>query len=719
MRDAAFFGDRWNAWGGETRCNFNNNTNTVVLPPHGLTVSKGAAIFTTTTMQIEREEKADVNLGIYDGDVPHREINQAVSLADKVILFGEQTRLPHFPEDVRLPKLHAADDLVLLFWKVLNKIPDNLRRALIYGPISLTIVRDDALLSFRDYRHHQAVHIGRRRNTIYMPEVLLKQAEETGYDYWAIAEGLIYAGWMLLDYALLVDVLTAHGSGPANTSGRAGRLSEPYLRAYVRTHNRHRRPHPERAKCELEEFIDGYKSAVVHVGALNAFSTEPLEIAREVFDTELEHRWSQSKMERIADIFEYPRMFLFDRDIIHGAARDAALRRGQEIAPASFADVLHDYRDALRFDPAPLMTTFCKGIIPKPRAIFLQQVVELGRRGLHGFFESHRDGEVESLDLVHPLWMYLCSLSSDPAGVFSRVGRCRALGRSGIEDGLERALAGILLRLDKSPFYPEFIDQLIAMGDVARDEALQVIGLHRLRNDDEWATFRMKKQSIVSTACEILDRMDAGSGESTERVLAERRRLHEDEGIAALLADNPHRLTSDPSGVLMYVRSYKRTLAEFGPADPDTNFQLASILIRLDRSAQYHQLVRRIPQLGPPAISALYEVLEQMPDRDDRRAAIVEQARQILGQLLLERQLRSRARARAAAGVARQREEARLEEDSDTGPTAAAANPGAGFVPLSREIDDSNHLQPRAPDGAGGRGGDAPQAGDPDLGETE
>ena len=38
---------------------------------------------------------------------------------------------------------------------------------------------------------------------------------------------------------------------------------------------------------------------------------------------------------------------------------------------------------------------------------------------------------------------------------------------------------------------------------------------------------------------------------------------------------------------------------------------------------------------------------------------------------------------------------------------------------LSREIDDSNHLQPRAPDGAGGRGGDAPQAGDPDLGETE
>ena len=175
------------------------------------------------TMQTDPAEKADVNLGIYDGDVPHPEINEAISLADKVILFGEQTRLPHFPEDERLPKLHAADDLVLLFWKVLNKIPDNLRRALIYGPVSLTLVRDDALLSFRDYRHHQAVHIGRRRCTVYMPEVLLKQAEESGYDYWAIAEGLIYAGWMLLDYMLLVDVLTEHGS--QNRKGGGGSAS--------------------------------------------------------------------------------------------------------------------------------------------------------------------------------------------------------------------------------------------------------------------------------------------------------------------------------------------------------------------------------------------------------------------------------------------------------------------------------------------------------------
>ena len=657
------------------------------------------------TMQTAHEGKTDVNLGIFDGDVPHREINEAISLADKVILFGEQTRLPHFADDARLPKLHAADDLVLLFWKVLNKIPDNLRTALIYGPVSLTLVRDDALLSFRDYRHHQAVHVGRRRRTIYMPEVLLKQAEELGYDYWAIAEGLIYAGWMLLDYLLLVDVLIAYAEDVKGRGGGRARLSEPYFRAYAREHNHHRRSHPEQGQCEVEEFIAGYRSDLIRVGRLNAYSAEPLEIARDLFDAELEHRWSKGKMERIADIFEYPRMFLFDRDIIHGAARQIALARGDDIAPACFAHVLHDYRDALRFDPAPLMTTFCKGIIPKPRAIFLQQVVEMGQRGLSGFFESHRSGDTESLDLVHPLWMYLCSLSSDPAGVFSRFGRCRALGRSGVESGLERALAGILLRLDKSPFYPEFVNQLIEMGDVAREEALQVIGLHRLRNEDEWATFRMKKQSIVSTACEILDRMDAGGG-AADRALAERCRVHDDEIVTGLLGDNPHRLTSDPSGVLMYVRSYKRTVAEFGAADPDANFQLASILIRLDRSDHYEQLAKRIPMLGPPAISALYEVLEQMPDRDDNKAAIVNQARQLLGQVLLERQLRSRARVRAVAGVSQQREEARREASAGESTTPEsvsgldAAQPVDDFVPLSREIGEGRHLQEGAQHGA-------------------
>ncbi len=184
-----------------------------------------------------------------------------------------------------------------------------------------------------------------------------------------------------------------------------------------------------------------------------------------------------------------------------------------------------------------------------------------------------------------------------------------------------------------------------------------------------------------------------------------------------LLSDNPHRLTSDPSGVLMYVRTYKRTLAEFGPADPDTNFLLASILIRLDRCDRYQQLSKQLITLGPPAISALNEVLEQFPERDEKRAAILEKAREMLGHILLERQLRAtaqeKARASEAAAVARQKA---ARARADAGQVAAGGNGGApdngsngsdtdpsaatqleAFVPLTGELDS-------AESGSGGDG---------------
>ncbi|MFH1571254.1 MAG: hypothetical protein ABIL09_24915, partial [Gemmatimonadota bacterium] len=588
----------------------------------------------------------DANLGIFDGVVRHGEVNEAIARAPKSILFGEQTRLPHFPEDERLPKLHAGEPLVLFVWKVLKKLPDTLRAAIIDGPLSLTLVRDDTLLCFRDYRHHQAVHIGRRRRTIYLPEVLLHQAEEAGYDYWAVAEGVVFAAWMLLDYLLLVDVLRAYG---AQTRPAVRRLSEPYLRSLVERHNRHRRQHPETVRCEVHEFVQGYRRTLFGIGPINVLSNEPFEAARRVFDSHQELRWARDKMERVADVFGYPRMFLFDRDIIHGAARQLARRRGQSLAPACFEDALHDFRDAARFDRAPLMTSFCKGIVPKPRATFLQEVVRLGLDGLRGFFAAYRRGEPEALDLVHPLWMYLCSLSSDPAGVFARVGKCRDLGRRGGGADAVEPLAGILIRLDRAPLYREYVQQVAEMGETARPELMHVIGQHGLADEDEWATFKMKKQAIVACACEAMDRMDGEGGQSTARALVERRRVHDDEAIQQLLADNPHRHTSDPSGVLMYVRSYRRTLAQYGAADPDTNFLLASVLIRMDRSAGYGELLKRIPVLGPPAISALYDVLDQIPERDEKRRPVLDQARRLLGAILIERQLRARARQRAAA----------------------------------------------------------------------
>jgi hypothetical protein len=644
------------------------------------------------------QSQHDVNLGIMDGEVSHEAINRSLAAADRAILFGEQTRLPHFPEDHRLTRLHAADPAVLFFWRVLKKVPPHVREALIDGPISITLVRGDSLLHFDNVRCHQAVHIGRRRRTIYLPERLLEEAEERGYNHWSIAEGVIFAAWMLLDYLLLADVLTDFGDRRRRTggNGRASglRLAEPLLRRLVTDHNRHRRAHPEAARSEVEEFVQGYRSALIRVQEVNAWTREPWEIARELFDPALETRWARSKMERVADLYEFPRMFLFDRDIIHGAARDLARSKGQSLEPASFADALHDYRDARRFDPKPLMTEFGRGIVPKPRAQFLTTVLDLGVEGLRGFFQAYRDGVDEAHDLIHALWSHLVSLSSDPSGVYARVGRCRDLcrppgakiagGRAEVRQApgataLDRHLAGILVRLDRRPAYRDQARQLLALGDVAREELLEVISRHGLNDTDEWATFKMKKQAIVSCACEVLDEMDGDRAGVAQ--LAERQRVHEEESVRALMRGQPHRLTSDPSAVLMYVRSYVRTLERFGPADPDVNFQLASILVRLDLSDDYDDWLARVPPLGPPAVSALYDVLEQIPERDEKRHTILQRSRQLLGRILLEKQMRSRARQRA-----RTLDVVGGDVAPEELPPAPAPMPAEGFVGLQREL---------------------------------
>ena len=581
----------------------------------------------------------DVNMGIYDGQVAHGDVNRSLNVADKVILLGEQNRLPHFPSDQRLRKLHAADPLVLFTWKVLQKIPETLRTALIDQPISLTLVRGDELLYFADYRCHQALHIGLRRHAIYVPQLLLHAAEERGYDHWAIAEGLVYGGWMVLDYLLLVEVLRRHQSA----ARRSVRLTEATLRGLVERCNPHRREHVDAGRSEVVEFVEGYRDALVRLEPEELAAAEPLEVARELYDCDTEQCWARDKMERIAKLFNYPRMFLFDRDIIHGVAREIAARRGQETAPRSFADLLHDYRDSMRFDDQPLMASFCKGLVPKPRAVFLESVVAMGGRGLRGFFGAYREAEPEVVELMHPLWMYLCSLTSDPAGVFSRVGRCRGLGRMGEKSGADGPLAGILIRLDQAGNYADLVAEVGAMGVAARSELDALIENQSLRDEDEWEVFKSRKQTIVTRAVEALDCID---GVSSDRDLPHVRTspLQGDERIAALLRDNPYRLSSDPSGVLTYLRSYERSLREFGPDDPDTDFLLACLLLRLDRSEHHDELLAMVRRLGILAFSALHNVFEHIPEHDPGRRGILMAARRLWAHMLEERRSRAQSK---------------------------------------------------------------------------
>ncbi len=575
--------------------------------------------------------RPDFNLGIYDGLVDHEQVNAALAQSPKAVLLGAQTRLPFFPEDQQLPRLFVGDPLVTFFWKVLKKIPQVLREALLDSKISFTLVRGRQLLYFRDCRAHQAVHIGRRRRTVYLPESLFAQAEEKGYDYWAIAEGVIFASWLLLDYLLLVEVL--RGARRLGVGQTRFTLSTPWLRRLVEQNNTHRRDHVAEDRSEVHEFVTAYKAGFLRLDRAELGSADPFDLARRLYEPALEQRWARDKMERVAEVFSFPEVFLFDRDIIHQVARDQALSLGQPLEPQGFADVLHDYQDELRFDARPLLTTLGKWVMPKPRAVFLQEVVRLGEPGLRGLLEAYQRGESEVVPLVHLLWMYLCSLSSDPAGVFTRMGRCRALALAGQQEGLDQALAGVLVRLDRAPGYEELLGQVRRLGKAARAELEELVQRQRLGEEDEWAPFKVRKQGIVLRADALLEELQDGAYQHGPRP-----ELHSDPVVLQILEDRRlHQHSSDPSGALLCQRTYLRSLAEFGPSDPDTDFYLVGLLIRLDRSEHYEYLCRQLTAFGAPGVSALYKVFDQISERDLQRQPIRDQARLLLARLMLQR----------------------------------------------------------------------------------
>jgi len=176
------------------------------------------------------------------------------------------------------------------------------------------------------------------------------------------------------------------------------------------------------------------------------------------------------------------------------------------------------------------------------------------------------------------------------------------------------------------------------MGEAARGELEDLIAVQRLAEDDEWEAFKGRKQNIVASACQALEDL-SNDGEAIAKI-----NLHEDKKIQALIADRPHRLTSDPSGVMMYVRTYDNSLARFGSGDPDSDFLLASILVRLDLCDDYEELLERVFEIGTPAFTALHNIFEQIPERDIKRREILKQARILWSRLLARARAQARAR---------------------------------------------------------------------------
>ena len=89
--------------------------------------------------------------------------------------------------DERLLRFHAGHDMVKFFYSAVRQLPPYLVDALLDHKISVTLVEGPSLLVFHHAREHQSFHVGRTRRTIYIPERVLREANEVGYDYWAIS----------------------------------------------------------------------------------------------------------------------------------------------------------------------------------------------------------------------------------------------------------------------------------------------------------------------------------------------------------------------------------------------------------------------------------------------------------------------------------------------------------------------------------------------------
>ena len=119
----------------------------------------------------------------------------------KAIIFGQQTRLRNgvAMPDERLPRFHAGHDIVKFFYSAVRQLPPYLVDALLDHNLSITLVLGPSLLVFHHAREHQSFHVGRTRRPIYVPEKLLLEAYEKGYDYWAISKILLQETWPLLN----------------------------------------------------------------------------------------------------------------------------------------------------------------------------------------------------------------------------------------------------------------------------------------------------------------------------------------------------------------------------------------------------------------------------------------------------------------------------------------------------------------------------------------
>jgi hypothetical protein len=338
-----------------------------------------------------------------EGQISHEEVNAALAAADKIVIFGRQ-------------------------------LPEYFLDALLAKNITITMVLGQGLLCFKDVRNHQAIHLGRTRRTIYLPELILDVAVRNGYDYWSITQILIIEGWKLLDFILLYELIEEGKRFMAERSVSV--LGYSTVRQFLRTKNKHRSSYESEqrlkkkeelgldvAVSEIDEFIREYEPKLLRAmryggdGRLGDMleegfgDTEPDAVAKALYNEFREEVWAQQKGEELCEELNFPDYFLLDRDIVHPAARELAEAAGHAVEPQNMDEARHDYRDVERFGLG----------VQFGRERFIQQAVQFAPEGLKGLIEEIvapllQEGKVDET-LLEVGRQLLVAMASKPKGL--------------------------------------------------------------------------------------------------------------------------------------------------------------------------------------------------------------------------------------------------------------------------------------------------------------
>lgn len=610
------------------------------------------------------------NSGLREGDITHAEVNEALRLAEKRVIFGQQTRLRLGlrTEDDTLRRYHAGHDLAKFFYGAIRQIPDALLDAILAAGISVTLVTGRDLLVFRDVRAHQSFHTGRTRRTIYLPEPIVESAFRKGYDYWALSEVLIQEAWPLLDYILILELVR-------RVQVKLRQVLLPgisFIKQTLRCLNRHLKDPSDRLRAEGRATVDpredefmlfyGTYAARFLAWDRRLLERDPYDVVDELFDEGLERQSAAWKVDAITHTCAFPTYFALDRDIVHPAAYGQAERYGQPTAPATVDDFIHDLGDAARFRLGRQVKT-------EP---LLDRLIDLGAPGICALAEACAaeraaqrrvitDDYHDGYDSLARFRQKLQEASSDLPPQLG-VGHtfddlCNLLLVAHVQDEMQRFRA--LPEVDQGEwrlFLRDLVYRLIGIFrpyvDEAEKERMLVTPAYYTPGQQVDAWYRLARSLLPAADLDRRNRLLVAILRQLRRhpeyhglFLAQARQLagtpEVDFGtdrrqqvarLAELIPEQAYRTSSDPQALYRRLEAFRR-LRRDEPDSQDLLPLAAGILVRLDGAPNYAQLIDVVRRLGDAAQPPLEEIVEAIGAGDERRATIRQTAMALLARM--------------------------------------------------------------------------------------